>query len=385
MSSYSGAFFAKNSGYQIKTPHGWKDFSGIECTSHDPIVRIEFSDGSHLECNHNHQLFKITDSSTVVSRVPELKIGDVVCGENSNVQITNIIDTDDVKPVYEVIEVQDIHSYYTNGVLSHNCEFITYQETLIDAMKMQEIKEMQVRKPLSVVDNIRWYKQPESGMTYVIALDPSSGTGGQNASKSNYSAIQCYEVPSLDQVCEWHANTVDIGGQVRMLNRILRMIDVELYEQGDSDPEIYWTVENNSIGEATIIDIMNMGLDNFPGTMLNEPRRTRTGKLRRGYNTSKTSKRTACLTLKKLVEQDKLEVASEHLLQELVGFIARDDNSTLFAAKDGSTDDLVSALLLVVRMVNVIANFEDDLAENIKETLDDELRTPLPMIISSNY
>ncbi|AUS02583.1 terminase-like family protein [Vibrio phage 2.275.O._10N.286.54.E11] len=267
----------------------------------------------------------------------------------------------------------------------HECQFVTYQETLIDPVKLRLIKDKDVRKHISETGKVRWFKQPVAGMTYLIGMDPSGGTGGSDPTRSNYAGIQVYEVPSLDQVAEWYANDVDIGGQVRTLNKILRIIDVELYEQGDTDPEIYWTVENNAIGEAAIIDIMHMGLENFPGTMMNEPKRTRTGKVRRGYTTQKASKKTACFALKKLVEQDKIEIASEALFQELNGFIAKDEKSTMFAAKDGSTDDLIAALLLVIRMISVVAAYEDDLAHNIRESLDEDLVVPLPFILNSTY
>lgn len=392
MSKFTGEFIAPNNGYKIKTPLGWEDFSGIECTGIDPIIKVQFDNGDYLECNEQHQLFKLilpldnTDTHEV-TRVKDISVGDVVMGDINNLTITDVIRTTRDERVYEVIDVQYSHSYYTNGILSHNCEFVTYQETLIDAMKLREIQERDVRKHIAATDKIRWFRQPEAGMTYLVALDPSSGTGtgtGDDAAKANNAAIQVYEVPSLNQVAEWYANDVDIGGQVRVLNKLLRLIDIELYEQGDSEPEIFWTVENNSIGEATITDIMHMGLENFPGTMLNEPRRTRSGKLRRGYTTSKTSKRTACFSLKKLIEQNKLEIASEPLLIELNNFIARDEKSTLFGAKEGTTDDLVSATLLIVRMITVVCAYETDLAESIKESLDEDLRAPLPLIMGGS-
>ena len=379
-------FGVQNKGYKIKTPQGWEHFEGIECTGYDPIWKITFSNSSTINCNKKHRLLKVLQEDRILdTEVQFLKEGDTVLGTTDNLKIQKIELTNTEEAVYEIIHVQDSHTYNSNDVVSHNCEFVTYQETLIDAMKLREIRLNQVRTHIAATGNIRWFKQPQQGMTYLVALDPASGTGGADPTKSNYSAIQVYEVPSLDQVAEWYDNTVDIGGQVRMLNKILRIIDSDLYEQGDDDPEIYWTVENNSIGEATIIDIMNMGLENFPGTMLNEPKRSRTGKLRRGYNTSKGTKKTACFTLKKLVEQEKLEIASEALYHELNGFIAKDLDSTLYSAKAGSTDDLVSALLLIVRMVGVVSTYEDELADSIKESLEEDLCKPLPIIMSSNY
>ncbi len=256
----------------------------------------------------------------------------------------------------------------------HCCEFVTYQETLIDAVKLRAIKEKYMRPHIGTSDNVRWFKKPQKGQTYLFSLDPASGTGGNNA------AIQVYEVPSLKQVAEWYCNLTDIPGQVRLMNKLLRMVDLELRKQGDPNPDLYWSFENNTIGEATILAITQMGLDLFPGFLLNEPRRTRTGKIRKGFNTTKNSKKTACFQLKRLVELDQIEVASEALIKELNDFIARDHESTFFAAKDGCTDDLVSAMLLIMRMIQTVSKYETELAQTVEESLEDDFRAPLPII-----
>lgn len=259
----------------------------------------------------------------------------------------------------------------------HCCEFVTYQETLIDAVILRRIKQKTCRPHIGTMGKMRWFKKLQVGQTYIVGLDPASGTGGNNA------AIQVYELPSMRQVAEWYDNTTDICGQIRLLNKTLRMIDMELRRMGDN-PDIFWTVENNNIGEAAIVDIQHMGLDNFPGFMLNEPRRTRTGKIRKGFTTSKATKKTACFTLKKLVEKGQIEIASEALLKELNDFIARDLTSTTFAAKDGCTDDLVSAMLIIVRIITVVSKYQTTLADKVQESLDEDFRKPLPMVSYNN-
>ena len=49
----------------------------------------------------------------------------------------------------------------------------------------------------------------KSTESYVVALDPSMGTGGDNA------AIQVFELPSYEQVAEWQHNTSPVQVQVR--------------------------------------------------------------------------------------------------------------------------------------------------------------------------
>lgn len=259
----------------------------------------------------------------------------------------------------------------------HCCEFVSYQETLINGIKLRLIKDKTVRPHIAETKKVRWYKEIEYGMTYVVGLDPAGGTGGNNA------AIQVYELPSMKQVAEWNDNETLIPEQVKLVNQILREIEYQMFCKGARNIEdhLFWTVENNSIGEAAIISIQQMGYENFPGTLLNEPRRTRTGKIRRGMTTSKGSKKTACFHLQKLVETFRLEICSEHLHKELNNFIKYGEDEGIYKAKIGTTDDLVSALLLVIRMIDVVAKFEDGTAAVISETLDEESAAPIGFIM----
>ncbi|UYL04997.1 hypothetical protein DIDNDMLP_00006 [Klebsiella phage KP13-7] len=262
----------------------------------------------------------------------------------------------------------------------YNCEFVTYQETLIDGIKLSEIKHRTVREPIKRTDDVYWYKPIEYGMTYVLGLDPSGGTGGDDA------AIQVYELPTLRQVAEWKHNKMLITDQVKLMRKILMQIAYEMQELGAKNIEdhLFWTIENNGIGESGILAIQTLGIENFPGTMVNEPRRTRTGRIRKGMTTSKSTKKTANLHMQKLMETYRMEVASPNLHRQLTDYIRR-GTDFLFEAKAGCRDDLVSATLLVVRLIDIISKFEDNTAEVIGESLDDydeEFFEPLGYMIT---
>ena len=65
-----------------------------------------------------------------------------------------------------------------------NCEFIINDETLIAPAKLIELEGIE---PSYKTGQVRWYKTPQAGKIYVVALDPSLGTGGDP------SAIQVWE------------------------------------------------------------------------------------------------------------------------------------------------------------------------------------------------
>tara|TARA_B100001094_G_scaffold333443_1_gene412426 strand:- start:29224 stop:30831 length:1608 start_codon:yes stop_codon:yes gene_type:complete len=258
----------------------------------------------------------------------------------------------------------------------HDCEFIAFDETLIDGLKLITLAG---KDPLYKTGQVRWYERPRKGNTYVVALDPSLGTGG------DYSAIQVFSLPEFTQVAEWQHNKTTVQGQVRTLLGILKDLDTQLKEQGTPQPEIYWTIENNTLGEAAIVAIEEMGEDRFPGFFTHEPRRAgqqrRDVHKRKGFNTTHKAKLSACSRLKNWVETGKLQIHSRNLIRELKVFVAKGNS---FSAKLGENDDLVSASLLCCRLVGNLAKYDPIFEQSLGQRDDEDGEgniVPMPMII----
>jgi hypothetical protein len=217
---------------------------------------------------------------------------------------------------------------------------------------------------------------PRAGNIYAISLDPSLGTGG------NYAAIEVVELPSFEQVAEWHHNMTPIQGQIKILREILKWIEDQIGMENSSS--IYWSIENNNIGEAGLVAIKDVGEENFPGLFVSEPiRKGHVRKFRKGFNTTHKSKISACARLKHLIEQDTFKMHSKPLITELKAFIA---SGVSFKAKSGEYDDLVSALLLVVRMSAVLADWDPRVFDTLSsrgEWDDTEYEPPMPIFIST--
>jgi hypothetical protein len=95
---------------------------------------------------------------------------------------------------------------------------------------------------------------------FIVALDPSLGTGGDPA------AIQVFEARTTEQVAEWRHNRTDVPTQVRILADVVR----ELYAVTRDEKSIYYSVENNTLGEAAFISIAEFGDENIPGYLLTD-------------------------------------------------------------------------------------------------------------------
>ena len=244
-----------------------------------------------------------------------------------------------------------------------NCEFIIDDETLISASKLFDL---QGHEPLYKTGQVRWFQRPKKDRIYVVALDPSLGTGGDPA------AIQIFEADTTEQIGEWRNNRTTIPEQIRILANIVAHINETV-----QDPQsIYYSLENNTIGEAALISIAEFGEENIQGYFLSEPGSGGSRRYRRGFNTTHKQKLSACAKLKNLIETNKMKVRSTGLVSELKTFVAL---GTSFAAKIGETDDLVMSMLLAVRMMQVLQSFYTELDSQMKDHSDNVIE-PMPFI-----
>lgn len=255
----------------------------------------------------------------------------------------------------------------------YNCEFLIYDETLISSICLAGLDGKQ---PIMNMGQTRWYKTPSKDHIYAIALDPSLGTGGNSA------GIQVFELPSFIQVAEWQHNLTPIQGQIKILKEILKYLQDCIGEENSRN--IYWSLENNNIGEAGLICIRDIGEEHFPGLFVSEPiRKGHVRKFRKGFNTTHKTKISAAARLKYLVESGKMKIHSKPLISELKAFVAA---GITFKAKTGEQDDLVSALLLIVRMSQVLADWDSRVFDTFSsnEGLEDEdYELPMPIFVSS--
>jgi hypothetical protein len=245
------------------------------------------------------------------------------------------------------------------------CEFIIYDETLINPIHLTEMSGID---PIIKQGQVRWYKKPEKGSVYIVALDPSLGTGGDP------SAIQVLELPSMRQAAEWQHNKTTIQQQVRILAEITK----SLVEVVGNNNDVYYSVENNTLGEAALVTIEEFGEENIKGIFLSEPKKMgNSSRYRKGFTTTNKTKLSACSKLKNLIETRKLHIASKALVSELKTFIA---SGSSFAAKPGETDDLVMSMILAIRMATFLREYDPNLDEKLKDSSDD-IVMPMPFIM----
>jgi intein/homing endonuclease len=339
-----------NLGLQILTDTGWVHFDGLVNKGIKHTITIE-AETSTVTLTPDHQIYINKDHKIPAD---QLKVGDLILTLSGLQKIISIRENK-LEKVYDIVNAGLNKRFYADEILCSNCEFIIADETLINP---NTLIQLEGAEPTSRMGQVRWYQKPTKGNIYVVGLDPSLGTGGDPA------AIQIFEANTTTQIGEWKHNKTEIPQQIKLLAEINKYI----IECTGEPNNLYYSLENNSIGEAAIISLNELGETNIPGIFFSEY-----GKKRKGFNTSHKIKLIACAKFKTLLESKKMKIHSRSLISELKNFVA---NGGSYKAKIGETDDLVMALLLVVRMLQQLTDFHQDLGTQMRDH--DEFIAPLP-------
>ena len=356
-----------NLGLKVLTDTGWSSFDGLLRKGNKQTLVLQ-TQTKNITCTPDHKFF---DKNFYLIEAKALMPGNIIRINNCFEKVVSI-KISAIEPVYDLFNVEKNHRFYANDLLVSNCEFLVFDETLISSIKLTEI---QGKEPIMKMGQCRWYKKIDPKHTYIISLDPSLGTGG------DYAAIQVIEIPTFIQVAEWNHNLTPIQGQVRIMREICKFI-ADACEKKSTQPSIYYSVENNAVGEAALVSINELGEESFPGLFLSEPiRKGHVRRFRKGFNTTHTAKIAVCAKLKQLIETEKLKINSKPLISELKGFVSK---GLSFEGKVGTNDDLVMSLLLAIRMISMLQDWDPAIYDKMREVHQDEdWDLPMPIYISS--
>jgi hypothetical protein len=220
------------------------------------------------------------------------------------------------------------------------CEFLSSDALLINSQRLIELRHS---VPIFEDNGFKFWQEFNSDDIYLIGADIATGSG------NDFSTIEVYNFPQLEQVAEFRSNDLNIPSLYEKIKWIVNKAS-ELNK--NKRAEVFWTFERNGVGEA--ISALYNTDENPPefANLVND----NPGKI--GMQTTNRNKVVACLQLKTLIEKIKngLTINSEMTIFELKNFISTGGG---YAAKKGATDDLVSALLLIIKLLKYIGEFDD--------------------------
>lgn len=220
----------------------------------------------------------------------------------------------------------------------YGCVFLSSDTLLIDSLFLANISPViEAIVPYNVVHDVILFEEIKPLTTYLFGVDPATGNG------EDYSVISIFEFPSMRQVGEFRSNTMSSNDLYAIMKNILMYME-------NKGATIYYTVENNGVGQGLIALIFADEEPLKAAEFISED-----GKSKYGITTTAKSKMRACVNLKDMLEKGNLEIKSKILLSELKSYVRARGS---YAAQTGATDDCVSAVLMVLRLVEEIATYE---------------------------
>jgi hypothetical protein len=236
------------------------------------------------------------------------------------------------------------------------CEFIGSSATLISGAKLRS---MAFFNPLSSIDNLDVYENPQSGHLYIATVDCSEGVG------LDYHTINILDVTQVPykQVAKYRNNKLP-----------LLFFPTIVYSIAKRYNEAFILVETNNVGQQ-VVDILHYELEYENIYKIDHHHikgQTISGGFKRaanfGIKTTKTVKKIGCANLKTLVESDKLIVNDFDTIAEMNTFVRFRDS---YAAEEGNNDDLVMGLVLFA-WLTAQSYFKDSTNIDIRRVLIEE-------------
>jgi len=318
--------------WKIRTDTGFVSFGGVVQMGEKQLYKVTFDDGSNVEATATHFFFTADGREIAIC---ELNVGIVLLGIENRTVVS--IEQTTVEQTYDIYK-SETNTFFANGLLSHNCEFISSDPLLIDTIVLANLSsEVSKYKPSGTAGEITFFKHPQAHATYLVGMDPATGSG------SDFTTIVAFEFPSLEQVAEFRSNKTSSVLAYHMLKKLL-----QIFQRAEST--VYFSVENNGVGEAIIA--LYEADENPP---ISAEFVSEAGKARKGMTTTGKSKMKGCLTFKEMVERHSIGIRSMQLIEEMKCFVRVAGS---YSAKSGGTDDLVMATILVVRLVEELASFD---------------------------
>lgn len=214
----------------------------------------------------------------------------------------------------------------------YECEFLGSEDTLIRTSKLATLV---YDDPLiQTRDGLFIYKEVQKDHLYTLTVDTSRSIG------QDYNAFTVIDVTSVPYqvVARFRNNTMPVMLLPNMIVSVANKYNeanilIEINDTGQQVADIiHDDLEYENLVTASIKGKKGQRLTSMGG-----------GRIQLGVKMSSQIKKTGCLVIKELVENDKLILRDFDIVSELSTFVSV---KTSYEASEGYNDDLVSTLVL---------------------------------------
>ena len=322
--------YRKNLRYEILTPSGFKTFRGIRKIEKPFYYRIGFLETDRQVGASEHHKFWIEEGQW--KEVCKLIPGDRVVGIEQNYTVETVRKVCERVTLFDAIEVDGGHRYYTDSLLSSNCDcnFLASGDTVLEPEDMSFYEETYQTDPVERrgLDGNLWiWEYPDYSKSYMISADVARGDG------SDYSAFHVWDIENCTQIAEYKGKL-----SPRDYGAVLCGVASE-YNNA------LLVCENANVGWSTIEEIIHRGYPNLyygdnstQDTAESYASKLDHGKLTPGFTTSPKTRPLIIAKLVDYIHQKSVIIRSKRTLLELRTFIWKNGKAQ---AADKYHDDLV--------------------------------------------
>lgn len=355
-----------NNKYEVLTPDGWSDFSGIRVNSVPEYMHLETNKGVILKSSLNHPVLTVDGFKDV----QDIEVGCTLSTKNGFEVVTKLEVINKPLVVYDLLDVKKAASYFTNDIVSHNCvEFLGSSGTLISGAKLKELfVDIQAAIHYSAGYEYSVYSEPQAGRRYCIIADVSRGKG------LDYSAFQVIDITEApyEQVATFRNNMITppdyasfIFNTAKGYNNAYVMVEINDIGGQVSDMLVYdfgyeYVIHTESAGSKG--KRVSMGYGSSIDT---------------GVRTTTTVKALGCSMLKLLIEQNKLLIYDKETVNELAVFSRKGQS---YEAETGYNDDTVMCLVLFAWLTTddfFTQLNEENIMHSLRDLSDDQVMQTL--------
>jgi hypothetical protein len=104
---------------KVLTSQGFKKFNGVKRTKNQKTIKLYFANNQNLVCTEDHKIYTKKGWKNAKECLNE----NVLTKNNTYENIYKIEDGE-VQDVFDLLEVEDTHSFFANNILVHNCIFL---------------------------------------------------------------------------------------------------------------------------------------------------------------------------------------------------------------------------------------------------------------------
>jgi hypothetical protein len=327
----------KNDRFLIKTKSGFKSFEGISKSKHNEYVELYVKNdkGINKIITSNKHMF-YTNNGFI--DVKDIKIGEVIYGEYDKFEVVDKQVKNEELEMFDIIEVNELDNSFLidEFIITHNCQFLSYEKTLIDT---DILKYYETDPVISEIDGIEFYsfEKRDDSSIFVITIDPS-GTGEDN------SVLQLWDVSSKGlyqtaSIADKNLGASDLYEKIILIQKILK----EKFNFETENAIIIF--ERNGVGEALvqILTQTEKALEELEIPIYYDNRN------KPGVNLNQKLKNKLATLFKMWFEGGVIKVNDKEMIDELYGFVKNKRGS--FSAQAGYTDDRIMATFYLIYFV----------------------------------